>query len=237
MQISTAPIKRVCPESEIYNELLSLDYCNILELGCGAAELTREIANTARNSFVLATEVDEAQHEKNLLIDDLPNVKFKLAGAQSIPAESEFFDVIFMFKSLHHVPVELMAQSLNEIRRVLKPGGYAYISEPVFEGDFNEVLRLFHDEQAVRTAAFMTLESVVGAGYFELSREIFFNSSLEFSDFCDFETRVIQSTHSSHLLSDALYKEVQQQFSNCVAENSGQFTVPIRVDLLRKPSV
>lgn len=235
MQISTSPIDRSCTESEIYNELLSLDYCNILELGCGAAELTREIANAARGNIILATEVDEAQHGVNLLIDDLPNVKFELAGAQSIPAENNFFDVVFMFKSLHHVPVDLMPQSLDEIRRVLKPGGYAYISEPIFEGDFNEVLRLFHDEQAVREAAFATVESVVEAGHFELSRETFFNSSVEFADFCDFENRVIQATHSSHLLPESLFRKVKQTFLNYAAENLGRFTVPIRVDLLHKP--
>ena len=30
----------------------------------------------------------------------------------------------------------------------------AYISEPIFAGDFNDVLRLFHDEEQVRQYAF-----------------------------------------------------------------------------------
>jgi SAM-dependent methyltransferase len=59
-----------------------------------------------------------------------------------------------MFKSLHHVPPELMEPSMHEIRRVLKQGGLVYISEPVFAGDFNDILRLFHDEQKVNFAEF-----------------------------------------------------------------------------------
>ncbi|MBE9561264.1 MAG: class I SAM-dependent methyltransferase, partial [Proteobacteria bacterium] len=153
MEISK--ITRTCPENEIYNELLKLDEKHILELGCGDAKITRAIATEGHDRQILATEVDEIQHKKNLLITDLKNVSFQLAGAESIPTSDNTFDVVFMFKSLHHVPVELMGQALVEIKRVLKPKGVAYISEPIFAGDFNEILRLFHDEEAVRKAAFL----------------------------------------------------------------------------------
>ncbi|MDM8567708.1 class I SAM-dependent methyltransferase [Candidatus Halobeggiatoa sp. HSG11] len=138
--MEVSKITRTCPEKEIYNELLKLDGKHILELGCGAAELTRTIATEGFNRHVTAAEVDEIQHNKNLLITDLDNVTFQLAGAESIPASDNTFDVVFMFKSLHHVPVELMVQALEEIQRVLKPDGLAYISEPIFAGDFNELL-------------------------------------------------------------------------------------------------
>ena len=82
-------------------------------------------------------------------------------------------DVVLMFKSLHHVPVDLMDQALREIRRVLKPDGLVYISEPLFAGEFNEILRLFHDEQKVREAAFSAVKKAVDAGLFRLVEEIF----------------------------------------------------------------
>jgi ubiquinone/menaquinone biosynthesis C-methylase UbiE len=223
------------PESDIYNALLSLDDCNIAELGCGAAELTREIASSGKNRSILALEVDAIQHAKNQQIRDLPNVRFELGGAQAIPVQDDTVDVVFMFKSLHHVPLDQIAQSLQEIRRVLSPGGCAYISEPIFAGDFNEVLRLFHDEEAVRKAAFDALRSMVETGDLELVKEVFFNSSIEFSDFADFEKRVLQVTHSNHQLSEELYQQVRKQFSEKMAGNGGRFTLPIRVDLLRKP--
>ena len=57
---------------------------------------------------------------------------------------------------------------MAEIHRVLKPDGLAYISEPVFAGEFNEIIRLFHDELAVREAAFAAVGRAVATGRFEL---------------------------------------------------------------------
>ena len=85
MKIAAQAVKVTCPEAEVYNRLLSLDNKHILELGCGGAEKTRDIATSGVNRRITALEVDEIAHQKNLQIDDLPNVKFVLSGAQEIP--------------------------------------------------------------------------------------------------------------------------------------------------------
>ena len=234
MKISIEYIDKTCPETEIYHELLALDGKHILELGCGSAMITRDIATAGPGRTVTALEVDEAAHDRNLQITDLPNVEFGLAGAQEIPLEDESVDVVFMFKSLHHVPLELMDQSMREIYRVLKPGGRAYISEPIFAGDFNEILRLFHDEQAVREAAFTAVKKAVDTGLFSLIEETFFNSPMQFADFEDFEERILGVTHTDHQLDDDLYQAVKQKFAQHMDEEGAHFKMPIRVDLLEK---
>lgn len=234
MIISIERIDRACPESEIYNSLLSLDGKRILELGCGRAELTRAIATGGRDRCITALEVDEVQHAKNLQIPDLPNVRFELAGAEAIPEPDNSFDVALMFKSLHHVPVDLMGHGLTQIHRTLRPGGYAYISEPIFAGDFNEVLRLFHDEQQVRAAAFRAVKAAVKSGRFQLVKQTFFNMSMFFENFEEFEDKIIRATHSDHQLSDELHEQVKERFAQNIREDGARFIQPIRVDLLRK---
>ena len=234
MEISKNNIELNCLESDIYNNLLKLDSKHILELGCGNADITRDIATSGKARRVTALEVDQIAHEKNMQITDLPNVTFSLAGAQQIPLEDESVDIVLLFKSLHHVPVELMQASMHEIHRVLKPGGLAYISEPVFAGDFNEVLRLFHDEQKVRQAAFDTVKKSVEDGIFELVEETFFNSPMQFEDFQAFENNTIKATHSEHDLDDELYALVKQRFEQHVGDDGAHFSMPIRVDLLQK---
>lgn len=233
MKISTKRIVLNCPESEIYDRLLSLDNKHILELGCGNAEITRDIAISGKNRIITAFEVDEIAHEKNLQITDLHNVTFGLSGAQEILLEDKSVDVVFMFKSLHHVPMELMETSMQEIKRVLKPGGLAYISEPIFSGEFNDILRLFHDEQKVREAAFITIKNAVDLGLFSLVEEIFFNSPMKFENFYEFENNTIKATHSNHALDDDLYRRVKERFEQHIGDDGAHFLIPIRVDLLQ----
>ena len=234
MKIATDQINVNCQEVEVYNRLLSLDNKHILELGCGSAEITRNIASAGENRKVTALEVDEIAHDKNQQITDLPNVTFVLSGAQAIPLADESVDVVFMFKSLHHVPLALMEPAMHEIRRVLKPGGFFYISEPVFAGDFNEVLRLFHDEQEVREAAFNTVKKAVDDGLFKLVEETFFNSPMKFQDFSEFENNTINATHSEHNLDEELYRLVKQRFEQYLGNDGANFLMPIRIDLLQK---
>lgn len=236
MEAHITPIELTCPEADIYNRLLELNGKEILELGCGKAELTRQIATGGAGRHITALEVDQIQHASNLAITDLPNVDFALAGAQDIPLDDASVDVVFMFKSLHHVPIPLMGQALEEIRRVLKPGGQAYISEPIYAGEFNEILRLFHDEGEVRAAAFRHVREAVENERFALQGQHFFNTPMKFDDFADFETKVIKVTHSHHELSPELHATVRERFSAHVGEDGAHFAMPIRVDLLQKPA-
>lgn len=234
MQLSHPAIEKVCPEVEVFENVLSLDHQDILELGCGDATLTRLIATAGSNRTITAAEVDTIQHQKNLLIEDLPNVSFVLAGAENIPVEDSCIDTVFMFKSLHHVPVDSMDQALAEITRVLKPGGKAYISEPIYAGEFNDILKMFHDEQSVRLAAFEALQRIVASRRLELADQLFFYSPLKFENFEQFADRVMGVTHTSFQLTDELISRVEAKFKQTVALNQGEFRQPIRVDLLFK---
>ena len=196
MKISDPSATRLCDEHVILKELLPLGGAHVLDLGCGTAEKTRAIARDGQVASITALEVDEVQHGKNLQSGDQANVVFRLGGAEAIPAADASFDIVLMFKSLHHVPVDRMDRALSEIRRVLKPGGLAYLSEPIFAGDYNDVLRLFHDEQAVREAAFAAIRRAVDGGGLTLVSQTFFDPGRHFDDFAQFEKQVLQVTHT-----------------------------------------
>jgi len=234
MQLSQSSIERSCPEQDIWNELLALDHKRLIEIGCGRAELTRLIATEGEGRSMVALEVDEVQHNLHKQITDLPNVEFIKAGAEDVPFPDASFDVAFMFKSLHHVPPALMDQAMAEIKRVLKPGGYAYISEPIFAGDFNDILKMFHNEEQVRLAAFEATMRAVDSGLFKLASETFFLSPIHFDDFADFEAKVIGATHTHHQLPPELHEAMKAKFESFMTPRGADFLMPIRVDLLRK---
>lgn len=213
---------------------LPFDGASVLELGCGKAEKTRLLAETGRLKGIVALEVDDIQHRRNLQISDLPKVQFRRGGAEAIPAADSSFDIVLMFKSLHHVPMEHMDAALGEIARVLKPGGLAWISEPVYAGDLNEVFRLFHDEKIVREAAFAAIRKAIDAGRLSLDKQYFFNTRSHFESFDQFDQRMIQVTHTNHRLAPDLYRQVREKFESYLTAEGATFLNPQRVDLLRK---
>lgn len=235
MKITDPTATTVVNEVQLLLGELPLDGARVLELGCGKAEKTRTLAQSGRVREVVALEVDRIQHAKNLQITDLPNVRFAAGGAEAIPEADASVDIVIMFKSLHHVPLELMDQALGEIARVLRPGGLAWISEPVFAGDLNEVMRLFHDEQVVREAAFAAVGKAVADGRLQLEHQLFFATRSHFDNFEQFDQRMIQVTHSDHRLSPALYEQVRQRFAAHLTPAGATFYPPQRVDLLKKP--
>lgn len=235
MRISNPEAGLVANEGDIIDELLQLEGATVLELGCGKAEKTRIVARKAAS--VLALEVDERQLARNLAIADMINVHFAHGGAEKIPASDSTFDVVLMFKSLHHVPIELMDSAFAEIRRVLKPGGVAYISEPVYAGSFNEILKLFHDEKMVREAAFAAEKRAVASGQLALRTQKFFQQPTFFADFSQYEEQVIKVTHTEHKLSAETLEKVRSRFNEQMTPDGATFHMPIRVDLLVKPLV
>jgi len=217
--------------------MLPLEGARLLELGCGAAFTTRRLAECFPVAEIVALEVDRVQHEKNLQIPDLPTVRFEYGGAQAITLPDESVDAVIMLKSLHHVPVDDMNQAFSEIARVLRPTGHAYISEPVYAGEFNGILRLFNDEKRVREAAFDAIRRTVDRGLLELVREVHFHATTRFEGFEEFEHRIMGATHSSFDIDEALYARIREAFMPHVGKDGiAEFLTPLRVDLLRKPA-
>lgn len=235
MLIADPSQTRVLNEVQFMLENLPFDGARVLELGCGKADKTRLLAESGRVREIIACEVDRIQHAKNVLRTDLPLVCFEQAGAEAIPLPDGSIDIVLMFKSLHHVPLASMDEALAEIARVLRPGGLAWISEPVYAGELNEVFKLFHDEAEVRAAAFAALCRSVDCGLFELAAEHFFLTRSYFENFDQFDARMIQVTHTDHRLEAALYDQVKAKFESYLRPDGATFFNPQRIDCLRKP--
>ncbi len=215
-------------------ETLNLNNKTILELGCGAALKTIDMATTGFDRKIIACEVDEIQHQKNLQLS-YENIEFKLCGAEDIHMDDESVDMIFMFKSFHHIPINLMPQALSEIKRVLKPNGLAYISEPLFLGDLSDIIALFHNEELVRYEAFNTIKKAVENEEFKLFQEIFFYTPVTYDNFEDFKSKIMNTTFNDNNISKELEDKVKEEFNKHIKENNPiTFKKPFRVDILQK---
>jgi ubiquinone/menaquinone biosynthesis C-methylase UbiE len=223
-------------EVAFLDSLVPLEGATLLELGCGKAEFTRRLLARTKVAAVAALEVDRTQHRLNLEGPQDPRLTFGYGGAEEIPFDDETFDGVMMMKSLHHVPVASMAQALHEISRVLKPGGWAYISEPVYAGPLNDIIKLFHDEGVVRAAAYNALQVAGREGVLHPVSEHWFEMPGHYASYEDFVAKHVETTHSQKSYPPEVAAEVRRRLDACMTPQGADFMRPMRINLLRRPA-
>lgn len=219
-------------ELAVLADLVPLNRLDIIEPGCGNARMARELLRRYPGCRITGLEVDERQHAKNLASPQ-DGISFLAAGAEAIPLPDASFDLALMLKSLHHVPLALMGQALGELARVLRPGGHLYVSEPIYDGVLNEVIRLFNDEGVVRAAAQAAVDAALESGPWEQVAERRFDMPVHYKDFAEFEQRMMRPTFADHHLDDAKIAAVADAFAPHCGPDGADFTRPMHVRLLR----
>lgn len=230
---ASATLPLIRNELQVLSDLVPLEGLHIIELGCGNARLARQLLQAYPDSHVTGLEVDARQHAKNLA-DPQEHLSFVAAGAQDVPFPDASFDLALMLKSLHHVPLPLLDQALSEVARVLRPGGHLYVSEPVYDGPLNEIVRLFNDEGEVRAAAQAAVDRVLAQGPWQQVAERRFDMPVHYTDFNEFEQRMMRPTFADHALTDELIQRVAVAFAPHCGPEGADFVRPMHVRLLRR---
>ncbi len=113
----------------------------ILEIGCGSGAFTTFVARAAgSNGKVYALDIQPGMLEqlKNKLLKpenkDINNIVPKLASAYDLPFSDNSLDLVYMVSVFQEIPDTVKA--LEEIKRVLKPGGIFAISEFFIDPDY-----------------------------------------------------------------------------------------------------
>ncbi|NPV62687.1 MAG: class I SAM-dependent methyltransferase [Methanotrichaceae archaeon] len=114
----------------IAEDLASLpEQARVLDVGTGKGLLPIRVAQTNQDLQVYGLDISEKAvnaARKNSLDSGLANPpEFYLGDASSLPFEDGCFDLVVSTFSLHHWPEPV--KGLNEIYRILKPGGKAGI--------------------------------------------------------------------------------------------------------------
>ena len=93
----------------------------LLDIGCGAGDLTATVAESVRASQVLGIDFVEGVIEKARA--KYPKWEFEVGQLMDVSRESESFDLIIASEVLYYLEPEVRQQWLVEIRRLLRPGG------------------------------------------------------------------------------------------------------------------
>lgn len=238
-------MQTVLNELDLLEALVPLAGARIVEAGCGAARLARDLLARYPSAEVVGLEVDDRQHAKNLATP-AERLQFLRAGAQAIPFADASFDGALMLKSLHHVPQAQMDAALDELARVLRPGGWLYVSEPVYDGPLNDVVRLYNDEGQVRAAAQHALDRALdgaqrGAQDGETRRPAWtalaeqrFETPATFAGIDDFERRMMYPTFADHRIDETLRQRVHAALRPHLRPDGLHFVRPMHVRVLQR---
>ncbi len=203
----------------------------LLDIGCGAGATSRALVQAGAK--VVGIEPDPVQAEKNRQAEPLDGLTFLEGEAQALPFADDSVDGVLFFRSLHHVPIPLMHAALREAARVLKPQGFLCIVEPGMTGSHFAVMRPFHDETEVRTAALAALARTTPAlftearhyGYVQFARYPHFNALVE---------RVLGQTFNDISRQKVETPEVRALFeAGRTAQGDYLFDQPMSLDLFR----
>ena len=100
----------------------------ILELGCGTGEYTLKVAKSLPYSKIVGLDIsDKIVGLAKIKCKEVKNISFVVASAYDTAFPDNYFDVIFGYYVLHHLDTK---RTFDEIRRLLKPGGFAFFYEP-----------------------------------------------------------------------------------------------------------
>jgi SAM-dependent methyltransferase len=97
----------------------------VLELGCGTGYFTRGLAGSGAD--IIAIDVSPELLEIAKANCSTPNVRYEIQDASALSYSSAMFDSVVGSSVLHHLEIK---EALQEIYRVLKPGGAIYFTEP-----------------------------------------------------------------------------------------------------------
>ena len=96
----------------------------LLDIGCDRGDITARFKSKAKEVYGVDNNPQAIAHAKKTH----KGVKFVLAKGEKIPFANNYFDTIIMGDVLEHVENE--RKTLNEVYRVLKPGGTLVLCVP-----------------------------------------------------------------------------------------------------------
>ncbi len=219
---------------EIIEELLQpIEGANVVDVGCGDGQLTRML--TRRGAHVTGIEVSPRALARARAVKPVGDERYMQGLAEDLPIKSRSADIVIFLNSFHHVDEQGQPRALKEAARVLKDGGILFISEPLPEGPYFQLMRVAHDETGVRTRAQETLRHAAEYKLL-LEKTLTHIDTVTFKNFEAFHDRITAinpQTRAAFIENEPMIREDFERLGRHV-DDHWEFDQPTRAHLFRR---
>lgn len=219
--------------TELLVEILNLNNATVVDVGCGDGWLVRRLAK--RGAHVTGVEVSPKQMAMALAATPVSDENYIQGLAEDLPVTSRSVDIVIYFNSLHHIDGSGLIKALREAARVLRSGGILYVSEPLAEGPYFELMKPAHDETAVRQRALDALRFAPEVGLL-IERQLTHLDTVRLADFEAFHDRLTSINPHIRYRFDELEEQLRASFEllGTKTDRGWSFDQPMRVSVLRR---
>jgi SAM-dependent methyltransferase len=208
---------------EVLRRHVSLEAKRFADIGCGNLTFTKILEGEGADVLAIDPDPKQAQLNRDTLEGRSGRIEFAEATSDAIPTKDGTLDGIFFSYSLHHIDAALYARTFQEVERTLAENGFVYVIEPI-GGPLNEVMKLFHDEDAERAAAWSALENF--SKKFQHVNVVEYHSIVDYENWDAFAANYGNRTfNSGYTFEDVARDEVREAFEKLATktENAYQF--------------
>ncbi|MCI0659841.1 MAG: class I SAM-dependent methyltransferase [Acidobacteria bacterium] len=154
---------------------MNLSGMKVIEAMCGSGQTTRYLLSQG----ALVTGLDISDEGINSFSKRWPECRAVRASILDSELESDSFDAVVIVMGLHHLHPSVSA-AINEIHRILRPGGYLCFAEP-HRGSFPDLFRqqwYKHDPLFASNEEAIDLQAMKRefASHFSFNRERYFGN-------------------------------------------------------------
>ena len=219
--------------TDVIKEFVDVANAGVIDVGCGDGWLTRWLAKAG--AHVTGIEVSPRQLAKARAIEPVADETYMTGIAEDLPLRNRSADIVIFYNSFHHVDALGQPWALKEAARVLKHGGILYVSEPLPEGPYFQLMKPAHDETLVRQQAQNTLRHAPEFGLL-LERQLTHLDTVRFKNFQAFHDRITTINTEARARFEDQEEEVRALFESLGQKEADGWTFeqPMRVALLRR---